>query len=51
VGSFFVPTLQPHALMVEGLRTAREAPGRRIVVKARACIYRGMLGVLFTVKG
>ena len=50
VGSFFVPTLQPYVLMAEGLRTARETPGRRINVKARACIYKGMLGVIFTVK-
>jgi hypothetical protein len=50
VGSFFVPTLSPYVLMAEGLRTARETPGKRINVKARACIFKGMLGVMFTVK-
>jgi hypothetical protein len=49
-GAFFVPTLAPYVLMTEGMRTAREACGTRISVKARACIYKGMLGVIFNVQ-
>lgn len=49
-GAFFVPTLEPYVLMAEGMRTARAACGSRINVKARACIYNGMLGVIFSVR-
>ncbi len=49
-GSFFVPTLAPMKLMAEGLRTASEMPGKKLDVRAKVCIYKGLLGVLFTLK-
>jgi hypothetical protein len=49
-GSFFVPTLAPVDLMAEGLRTASEMPGRRIDVRAKVCVYKGLLGVMFSVR-
>jgi hypothetical protein len=42
-----VPTLNPHALLVEGMRTAREA---RVKARGESCIYKGLLGVMFTVR-
>lgn len=45
-----MPSLSPVALMAEGLRTASETPGPRIDVRARVCIYKGLLGVLFSVR-
>lgn len=49
-GSFFVPTLDPYALRAEGLRTASEMPGKKLDVRAEICIYKGLLGVLFTLR-
>jgi hypothetical protein len=48
--SFFVPTLIPMALLAEGMRTSTEALGRSRCARGRACIYKGMLGVMFTVR-
>ena len=48
--SFFVPTLNPHAIMAEGLRTSSDVLGVSRQARARMCIYKGLLGVMFTVR-
>lgn len=48
--SFFVPTLRPHEMMIEGLRYAHKFFGYPAPVKARVGIHAGLLGVMFTVR-
>jgi hypothetical protein len=45
-GAFFVPSLDPHTLQTQGLYAAQQA---RVAARAKVCIYKDMLGVLFTV--
>ena len=47
--SFFVPTLRPNELLLEGMTTARRFYGSTCRVKAAVGIHRGLLGVMFTV--
>jgi hypothetical protein len=48
--SFFVPSLEPHRTKVEGLRQGYLALGNRAAITARPGMYRGMLGVMFSVR-
>ena len=48
--SFFVPSLEPHRTKVEGLRQGYLALGNRAAITARPGMYRGMLGVMFTLR-
>lgn len=46
--SFFVPALDVHAVMLEGVREARkQGVGRGTGVPG---IYRGLLGVMFSIR-
>lgn len=46
-GAFFVPSLDPHTLVAQGLYAAKQA---RVPASGRVCIYKGFLGVVFTVR-
>lgn len=46
-GAFFVPSLDPHTLVAQGLYAAKQA---RVRASGRVCIYKEALGVMFTVR-
>jgi len=46
-GAFFVPSLDPHTMLAQGLYAAKQA---RVRASGRVCIYEGALGVMFTVR-
>lgn len=46
--SFFVLSLDPRRTAHVGLRVGTATFGRRVVLHARPGVYRGFLGVLFT---
>lgn len=46
--SFFVPSLDPHRTMVEGLGEGYRVLGRKTFLRAKAGAYKGKLGVVFT---
>ncbi len=48
--SFFVPSLDPYRTQREGLRAGFHLFGTRSKLTARPGMYRGMLGVLFSVR-
>lgn len=48
--SFFVPSLDPRHTMFEGLKEGRRVLGIRAAIHARPGAYRGMMGVLFSVR-
>ena len=48
--SFFVPTLDLGRTTAEGLRVGQRLLGQDAGITARAGVYNGMLGVLFTVQ-
>lgn len=47
--SFFVPCLDPGAVMLEGRQQAAAYFGNNCV-KAVPCIYKGLLGVMFRLR-
>lgn len=47
--SFFVPSLDPYRTMLTGLNQAGIQLGLRARVRCRPGVYKGHLGVLFTV--
>ena len=49
-GFFFVPTLKPREVYLEGLRYGHEVLGNRAVIQGAIGIYRKRLGVMFTVR-
>lgn len=48
--SFFVLSLDPRRTAHDGLRAGNKQLGRRASIKARPGVYRGFLGVLFTLR-
>ena len=48
--SFFVPALDPQETLLHGLRSALMYGLSRGQVRAVICIYKGLMGVMFTVK-
>ena len=48
--SFFVPSLDPQHTQLEGLRQGYRKLGRKEKIYAQIGTYKGMLGVLFTLK-
>lgn len=46
--SFFVASLAPYRTAQEGLRVGLSLYGRKANLKYRAGVYKGVLGVLFT---
>lgn len=48
--SFFVPSLDPHRTKVEGLQAGYRTLGTKAAIDARPGAYKGVLGVLFTVR-
>lgn len=48
--SFFVPSLDPYRIQREGLKAGFQQLGTRAAITARPGMYRGVLGVLFTVR-
>jgi hypothetical protein len=46
--SFFVPTLDVRKVELEGRQAATRVLGTRANVKAVPCVYKGLLGVMFT---
>lgn len=48
--SFFVPSLDTRHTQYEGLRQGYQQLGTRARISARPGTYRGLLGVLFSVK-
>ncbi len=47
---FFVPSLDPQRTAYEGLREGYRVLGTSAKISARPGAYRGMLGVLFSVR-
>lgn len=48
--SFFVPSLEPHRTAFDGIRVGRKLLGTKVGLSARPGMYRGLLGVLFSVR-
>lgn len=46
--SFFVPALDVRKVVIEGRQAAVKQLGDRVRVKAVPCVYKGLLGVMFT---
>jgi hypothetical protein len=49
--SFFVPTLDPYRIQREGLQAGFNLFGTKAKITARPGMYRGIMGVLFTLRG
>lgn len=48
--SFFIPSLDPQRTKVEGLGEGFRILGHRAKIDARPGMYRGVLGVMFSVR-
>jgi len=48
--SFFVPCLDVHDTLQQGMSEGHKALGQRAMLRGRIGVYAGRLGVLFTVK-
>lgn len=48
--SFFVPSLDPYRTQREGLKAGFQQLGTRAKITARPGMYRGIMGVLFSVR-
>ena len=48
--SFFIPTLDPWTVGVQGVQYGRKALGKNTPISFKVGVYDGMLGVMFTVK-
>ena len=48
--SFFVPSLDPYRTQHEGLKAGYQQLGTRAAISARPGTYRGLLGVMFSVR-